>query len=575
MHKLEAVIKALDVSQVVWVDDLFSKAHADTPPDPMTLAIVIENAGTAAELGIDAEYAASPEDISVRLTADYELYRRALTKHPDAATSVADRKMINAIENGVGVGIRKVPGRDWLEELKQPEAAYSKTLFLVDKDFAQEQLDSAASAELLKSTVGRYLMQCDSNFCVVLSKDVTEENQQSFRKGLVEEIPGFADETKAVLRFSAVSKEALAADAKGALATRLTYGLGGVILAEALTEVVKTLDASVDELEKEIVYKFEDLTKGILANAYAEGISEIDVLLRIINQSHRLGLAKNFKEQPDHPLKALLHRFRLFQLENTVVPEDHEMAKDGLLQKLGFAEVITEGQLINSLRLPIVPGDVFEVLDESFKAPDPASDTLELGHSYYMLLGQLCDIVARGKDGETKARLAFLAPFKVKTKAEKRKDEKGSADFQVTGQKRGIEVKDKAMIFDFRDVLVANIAALQFVAYDVDGYARVSTGTDTDEGWSLPSMIRARKAVVDKLRGKTAPPDDLSRYAVGFDGSDAATRTLTIAPPVAGNSTCAYRIRRVCRVRDLEAVEALLAIQRYWARIAKPMDFME
>lgn len=574
MEQLQAVIKALDVTQVVWIDDVFSASHADTPPDPQTLAMVIAKDGTAAKLGIAFEEATAAEDIAARLDADTELFQRAFEMHRNAGLSKADQQMIRAIVEGIGVEITTTSGRDWIETLKQEGLVFSKTLFLVDRDYIQEQLDATLAAGLLSDTVKKFLMQSSSNYCVVLSKDVVDGNEQDIRKKMVDKIDGFADEKKAVLRFSAISKDALTAKPKEALAIRLTFGLGGVVLAAALDEVVTSLDAGIAELEGEIVYEFEDLVKGVLANAYGEGTSEVDVLLRILNQSHRLALAKSFRKTPDHPLKALLHQFRRFQLENAVVPKDHKMAPDGLLQKLGMAEMITEGQIINSLRLPIVPGDVFEVLGPDFKAMKPLADTLVLGRRFYMLLGQACDIVARGKDGKTRARLAFLAPFKVKTKEKKREDD---SDFDVTisGRKRGVELNEIAMAFDFGEVLIANIAALQFVAFNADGYARLTIANDPDEGWALPSMMRARKDAVDKLRGLAEPPDELSRYAVTFDGKDATERKLVITAPAAGDSVCAYRIRRVCRVRDLEAVEALLGIQRYWARIAKPMGYMK
>jgi hypothetical protein len=128
-------------------------------------------------------------------------------------------------------------------------------------------------------------------------------------------------------------------------------------------------------------------------------VSELDVLLRILQQKHKIEIAKTLRSRSEDSLQSIPKRFRLFQLDgdNGVRSIDHTIS--GELSHICRAEIVTEGPLVNDMSLPIVPGDVFaplEVGEDVLQEGTAWWVELEVGKSYLMLLGQLCDIVPRG-----------------------------------------------------------------------------------------------------------------------------------------------------------------------------------
>ena len=132
-------------------------------------------------------------------------------------------------------------------------------------------------------------------------------------------------------------------------------------------------------------------------------------------------------------------------------------------------------------------------------------------------------------------------------------------------------VGDLALHFDFREVLAANIAALQLCSFNTYGAAHLYEGDTGDDVWSLASVARAKKNALEVFGKGNSVPHELSYYAVGFQGEDSgrAVRVQTRN----GKRVFSYPIRRVCRIRDVEASEALGALERYWRRPAKPHYF--
>ena len=94
---------------------------------------------------------------------------------------------------------------------------------------------------------------------------------------------------------------------------------------------------------------------------------------------------------------------------------------------------------------------------------------------------------------------------------------------------------------------------------------------DGEDVWSLASLARAKKKALE-LFVQQPSPDWLERFAVGFDGND-ASKKLRIDQEASGR-VFSYPVRRVCRIRDIEANDALAALERYWRRPAKPHEYV-
>ena len=370
-----------------------------------------------------------------------------------------------------------------------------------------------------------------------------------------------------------ISKNALEVDGEAVLSNSLRDKLAGVILYAMLQKVESSLDESVTALRDMIVTEFTDINKAVLQNSYKEGVSELEVLLRIIQQKHRIELAKSLKKVDADGLHSLLARFRLFQIDgdNGVEASDHVIS--GELSHICRAEVITDGPLVNDLSLPIVPGDVFAEIDPSQSSEKPGPDwkgELETDKKYWMLLGQLCDVVPRGDTGQSASNMAFLVKFTVK--AIKNHDKSLQKSQLNSGRTGWMTVGDIALHFDFRDVLSANVAALQLCSFNRNGAAFLKEGDTGGNVWSLASMARAKKLMLKSFLESKKVPKELQYYGTSFSDSD-GTRQVSVKTRKK-QRIFSYAIRRVCRIREVEASEALGALERYWRRPAKPNYFV-
>jgi hypothetical protein len=222
--------------------------------------------------------------------------------------------------------------------------------------------------------------------------------------------------------------------------------------------------------------------------------------------------------------------------------------------------------------LPIVPGDVFATIGPKLpQKVDIDNWTFDLHpeQTYFMLLGQLCDIVPRGNSGKWVSNMAFLARFDVKIA--KKHDANIPRSAIHSGRVGWMVIGDLALHFDFRNVLAANVSALELCAFNTNGVALLREDDTPEDVWSLASVARAKKnALASFTKDKTVPPE-LQYYAVGFDNSDQASQLKIIEREK--KRVFFYPIRRVCRLRDMEASEALGALERYWRRPAKPHYF--
>jgi hypothetical protein len=561
MNSLALVVRALDVATVVWVDDMFAIAPSTDIASHIDLAIKVAQTGKLEELGL-REFSgddADVEGVAEKFGADEGLAQRAreLVSLPDEVSRARSmmREMRCRIEERTGVG--------WQTALNQ-QPNYSKTLFLLDRNFGGEQISQADSNAMLRKTFDELVLRDSTNYCVVLTKEVEAEKESEGRIEFLTRILEKQPDDEDAIRFSVVSKSNGGADADS-LSRSLRGKLAGVVLYSLVKSVIVSLNRSVDSIRTILSTEFPDVNKSVLQSSYEQGESEIEVLLRILHQSHRLELAKELQSTDLAGLPALLKRFRLFQLDADETYDKHEVS--GELRRINRAEIVTDGPFINRTLVPIVPGDVF--VATVAQKPTPAiveewSSELSESTEYWMLLGQLCDIVTR-KDGTSAINMGFLAPFSVMGKKEKI----DSTQLE-SGRKYALAVGEQRLKFDFRGVLSANLTALRLCSFNKDGMAYLEE-TDLEDVWSLASLAKAKKNAM-ALFTQQHPPDWLDHFAVSFDDHD-ASKKLKI-DQVAEGRVFSYPIRRICRIRDIEANDALAALERYWRRPAKPHEYV-
>jgi hypothetical protein len=390
MAPLASVVRALDVAKVVWVDDMFTMAPSVDIASHIDLAMAIVKHEKLETLGLQDFKSDDIEGIADRLNEDQDLAKHARELVPLSDEVTRARSLLQEM----GCEIEMKTGMVWLTTLRR-QPSYTKTLFLLDRNFEGEQISAADSDAMLRKTFNELILTDSSNYCIVLTKEVEAERERESRNKLLTDILQKRPEDEDVIRFSVVSKPSGGADAK-TLSRSLRGKLAGVVLYSMLGTVVDSLKRSVDSIRAILSTEFPDVNKSVLQNSYEEGASEIDVLMRILQQRHRLELGRDLQSTDSTGLPALLRRFRLFQLDAAEVNDRHEVS--GELKRINRAEILSEGALINKTLVPIVPGDIFVAAEACKPKPQIAqgwSDELAPRTVYWMLLGQLCDIVTR------------------------------------------------------------------------------------------------------------------------------------------------------------------------------------
>jgi hypothetical protein len=568
MSTLSAIVKALDVKRVVWIDDMFSTVASSTAIDFVDLARKAAEQNLFATIG--RPDLADEEDPIAALSAEFGQNLALASRVTALLGPDTLREQAEGMLSGLQCETEQKTGLEWQTILEGHLPAYQKTLFLVDRDFKDEGIDDDGSDAILKKTVSSFILDKPTNYCVVVTKEVTADSEVSERYKFLKQVLGADVDDENLTRFSVISKNAFSDHAEEILSKSLRDKLAGVVLFTMLKHMESSLGKSVETLRGILATEFPNINQAVLHNSYKEGASELDVLLRILQQKHRIELATSLHTGADDTLRQLLGRFRLFQLDAEAEDvTEHEIS--GELSTLCRAEVITPGPLINETMLPVVPGDVFVATDSKLPSKDEMkewSSDLQTGKTYYMLLGQLCDIVPRGDTGHWATNMAFLARFEVKPV---NKHDSGIPKNQIHSGRIGwMVVGDLALHFDYRNVLAANVSALQLCAFNKQGGAFLHEADRPEDVWSLASVARAKKNALDAFKGKSIPPE-LEYYALGFEGDDQARKLKVFKRK--RKRIFFYPVRRVCRIREIEAGEALGALERYWRRPAKPHYF--
>jgi hypothetical protein len=446
MGSLESVIKALDVERVVWIDDMFASTAAVETTDLVALARAIVDQGLLSELGLSdlLEDDVEIENLVLRLEEDSELTGRA--KRLARSTSYLEKARMWLRE--MKCQTEEKTGAVWQQALKDKKQGYEKTLFLLDRDFGREQISREASDWMLKETIDGHILTNSSNYCVVFSQEVDADREVETRNNLAAQILGAKPEQQDLIRFSVVAKNLSGEANESDLSKSLRGKLAGVVLYSMLNSVESSLQRSVSSIKNLLATNFPDVNKSVLRNSYDEGASEIEVIMRILGQKHRIELAKDLGTGQAGGLSETLKRFRMFQLDSYEPDPPHEVS--GELKQICRAEAISEGALVNKLFLPIVPGDIFETVEARRATEEIAAawaDDLVIDKEYWMLLGQLCDILPRS-NGKPKSNMAFLAKFKAVGKKYK------PIPSQVqNGRAALVMVADLGMAFDFQGVI--------------------------------------------------------------------------------------------------------------------------
>ncbi len=276
----------------------------------------------------------------------------------------------------------------------------SRVLLLIDELNEAEPQALLDGKEVLTDLASRHADKAQDIDCIIVTNKCSKESEllesqkvyNEVKAALLSKSPG--QRTKKVF---VLAKERLQKRSRVVQQELLTHfdrieaARLGRRLATAAREVLKAaVDDAMHWVEDMPLSEFHG---SVFISSELEGTSEADTLLRLVALKQEIALEQVMatKREITDPIE------KIRRIPNASVM--HSAAPDSLreLRKLEFER---EGDHINHLRLPLVCGDVFELVGRDRAATERIVETI--------LLGNPCDLVLR-KNGTRNSSFGILA----------------------------------------------------------------------------------------------------------------------------------------------------------------------
>lgn len=244
------------------------------------------------------------------------------------------------------------------------------------------------------------------------------------------------------------------------------------LLANVFTDAVADAFSSLERLT------LEEFMYAVTHRSESEGVPEIDTLLRIIGIEQRRKLLQAVISNDE--VKRVLTRIRGSGLSIA----KSELASDKAIEDLRIAELYDPSAVVNMLRSPISPGDLFAVETKNNSQP----------FSMYCLVGNFCDVSLR-RNGSRKAEIGLLLPLEVL------KPGKGSERLQYPLEKleaimpAGVTANGLPL-HSFKSI---DFAILDLCWTNNDGYCRWSTSLRNENKERFGPSQTARLEILDNF----------------------------------------------------------------------------
>lgn len=477
-------LECLSVNRVIWVDDLFKK----TPRD---LADMLINAyETALECGFDdiAEIlATTPYDEDAArialaeqlnsLTPERNEEIRAIFLEREAGaeefkTAELPEPSVSRVRELLGIS----EGDCWTFDKAAAEipavcgAGDGKTAYVIDLNEAggssRRGLEILVQLRDARSQGTAFILTHEA-------QTTTEASKESELRGLLVG-DGYADALTIPI----------CVIAKGRLLTPEDDNT----LQEAIRTSIKRAGLSknisvvVSEAQKEIHGAFlnaanallsvpaEQIEEFVVERGYAEGVSELHVVERILSSQ----MAKKLREFFGTNNTVLESAYRLRELRKINLSEAEGLSAQQMMD-FRLAEVWESKGLINNALAPIACGDVFET--------DTDEPTVRSIKRKFLLLAQPCDIALRPEGKSRNRDLGFLVPLKKLRNLDK-----------VRTAILPCKVDDAYWECDFADTSMVHLSVLDLASFRPDG--RVCF----EENQAKPQYLVASQARVYEKR---------------------------------------------------------------------------
>lgn len=352
--------------------------------------------------------------------------------------------------------VTKLSFSDWLEQRDALDSG-EQALYLIDYE---NKIDTKAYG-LSGKDVLHYLADRDvPPFSIVLTH-VCQPNNETFEATKIfQDIKN--NDTRSIRRFSLMSKKRIAESMDGnaddliapafkRLAINQMYRR---IAENCLTSMKAGLEEGINRLNDLPV---EDIEHAIFARSSEEGVSEPEVINRILGISQRSsffnGVADALKSQQTNYFKEL-RQLRDVKNISTTSDEYHQVHE--ALEDLRYAELVDPGDFVNPICSPLACGDVFQKwTDNGYNG------------SLYILLASPCDLMVRD-NGDRNASEGVLASLKWKS-LEGEEEDASEADQEAKKYEIAVGTSKGKLVVNFHTSTTVNLKALDFCVANING----------------------------------------------------------------------------------------------------------
>ncbi|PXX44269.1 hypothetical protein [Undibacterium pigrum] len=482
--KVKNLLEQLGIEKIVWIDDRFSEVEDDAYLRHVNSLVeeVLDHKDGPRKLEtvIGGSLDKMPPQVKSRVVDEYirkntgklKTFETQLdslkaelglgVKHDLAQDTFV--KMIDSL----GSNVTKHCLKKWQEITKEEKSAYSKCLFLVDRQFTRESAGENAGDEIIHEIAG---LACVDYFCIMFTYTTDPQGEDAARKEILSELFKRLNVTptrnippiRSSFHVLAKSRVTENDDPESSFAEALKHALLRslhtrlVDLTHGAMEV--GMNNTADELTNLSIY---DIDRSVFLNSLNEGASEVDVIFRLLGLGQRRKIEDILIEN-NQELLSTLDKLRKLQISvgDKVAPV---LTADSPIKKWRQEEMLVRGDIINKTHTPLACGDIFIKDVQGGGKP-----------TRYILLCQPCDLMVRS-DGSSKGKEGFF----VEVIEVDGTNEKYKAPFYYS-----LDFPGGALVCDFRNWGSVSLEVVRLAVFNTQGKISFTHGTQLPSGIHL------------------------------------------------------------------------------------------
>jgi hypothetical protein len=195
----------------------------------------------------------------------------------------------------------------------------------------------------------------------------------------------------------------------------------------------------------------EELLYAVTSSSFAEGVSEIDTMVRMATIAQREALLRNVVASN----KIRQELIELRGLHDSIGrPSAKELDSIDGIEDLRCSELHDPAEVVNGLLSPVAPGDIFEI--------QFATGATE----YHVLVSNACDLMLRGDTGSRKLQVGLLLSL---GEAQGQSCGPDSMTYAVSHFPEGSPLRGKKCAVDLRQMRTAPLEVLDLSWNKLDG----------------------------------------------------------------------------------------------------------